>query len=115
MKKIILVDDDDSLRGFLEKSLVGKGYHVESFDCGEGAADFLQSTQDRIDLMVTDIVMPGMDGFALSKMAKDSHPEIKIMYMSGFSAMEKQASGNSAFVSKPFHLNDMIKKIEDNL
>jgi two-component system cell cycle response regulator CpdR len=114
MKHILLVDDDDSLRIFLKKALETDGFKVTDFDCGEAAKDFLLA-DNNVVLMLTDIVMPGMDGFELSKIAKDANPDIKIMYMSGFSAMESQADDAGAFVSKPFHLNDIVNKVRAEL
>ncbi len=114
MKKIILVDDDNALRSFLKKALEKEGLCVTDFDCGEAAFDYM-SAVEKLDLLLTDIVMPGMDGFELSKRTKEIHPSAKIMYMSGFSAMENESDGAGDFISKPFHLGDIVKKVQAEL
>ena len=113
MARILLVDDDISIRGFLQAALEKDGHHVDI--CGDGA-EAVQYLQRNFvyDLLLTDIVMPNMDGLELTAQAKTLHPHLKIMYITGFAGLaldNNDKSDNIQVISKPFHLKDIVKQV----
>jgi two-component system cell cycle response regulator CpdR len=117
MSKILLAEDDEAMRHFLTKALIKQGHDVCDFANGEDALNHLKSNIG-FDLLLTDIVMPGMDGIELSNHARDIAPSMKIMYITGLSGMNvgehTKNSHNEPIktLSKPFHLNDLIKQVD---
>ncbi len=112
--RILLAEDDDSMRGFLERALGKAGYEVISFPNGEEAYERLQ--QEPFTLLLTDIVMPRMDGIELARRAAEIDPELKIMFITGFAAVilnsENTAPKDARVLSKPFHLKDLVREVE---
>src|ERR1043166_1261237 len=106
MAQILLAEDDESLRRFLAAALVKAGHEVTDFGDGSDAYDCLQKL--RFDLLLTDIVMPGMDGIELAKRAAKLNSGLKIMFITGFAAValhpSSQAPRQAKVLSKPFHL-----------
>ena len=92
MPRILLAEDDDSLRGFLSRALERAGYDVTACADGEEAAAVLDQDWD---LLLTDIVMPGMDGIEVARLAAAKHPGLRIMFITGFAAVAL-AAGESA-------------------
>jgi two-component system cell cycle response regulator CpdR len=84
-KRILLAEDDESMRGFLERALTKAGYHVIAFANGKEAHERLQ--EEPFTLLLTDIVMPQMDGIELARRATELDPEIKVMFITGFAAV----------------------------
>ncbi len=113
-KRILLAEDDDSMRGFLERALVKAGYSVTAFENGKDALDRLK--QEPFTLLLTDIVMPIMDGIELARRASEIDPELKIMFITGFAAVtlntDMQAPKDAKVLSKPFHLKDLVQEID---
>ena len=83
--KILLAEDDNDMRRFLVKALQNAGYEVASFDNGLSAYDRLR--EEPFELLLTDIVMPEMDGIELARRATELDPEIKVMFITGFAAV----------------------------
>lgn len=113
MPRILLAEDDDSLRGFLTRALERAGYDVTSCADGDEAAAALDQNWD---LLLTDIVMPGMDGIEVARLAADKHPGLRIMFITGFAAVAL-AAGESAppgakVLSKPIHLREIVSEVE---
>jgi two-component system cell cycle response regulator CpdR len=102
------------MRGFLERALAKAGYEVTSFANGEEAHERLQ--QEPFTLLLTDIVMPRMDGIELARRASEIDPELKIMFITGFAAVilnnEQSAPKEARVLSKPFHLKDLVREVE---
>ncbi|HNQ91711.1 MAG TPA: response regulator [Alphaproteobacteria bacterium] len=119
MSHILIAEDDESMRQFLTMALEKAGHYVTS--CADGLAAFyaVEAIGETIDLLLADIVMPGMDGIELSQKTAKMHPHIKILFITGFSAvaMDKTAdTGSPARVlSKPFHLNDLVAQVTELL
>jgi len=111
--KILIVDDDPSLRGFTAKALTNEGMHVTEAEDGETAWDILKG--EHFDLLLTDIVMPNMDGVELSTKAIMLKPELKIMFMTGFTGMVHQLDSKTTVIAKPFHLKDIVLKVQNVL
>ena len=85
MAHILLAEDDESLRKFLAQALVKAGHAVTDFGDGGDAYECLKGF--RFDLLLTDIVMPGMDGIELAKRAAEMNAALKIMFITGFAAV----------------------------
>ncbi|HSC18841.1 MAG TPA: response regulator [Rhizomicrobium sp.] len=114
MARILLAEDDESLRRFLAAALVKAGHLVNDFSDGSSAFDYMRNF--RFDLLLTDIVMPGMDGIELAKRAAEMDPALKIMFITGFAAValhpSSQAPKQAKVLSKPFHLREIVQEVE---
>lgn len=114
MQRILLAEDDEDMRKFLVKALENAGYAVVSFSNGAEAYDRLK--EEPFTLLLTDIVMPEMDGIELARLAADLDPDLKIMFITGFAAValnpDNQAPKDAKVLSKPFHLRDLVGEIE---
>jgi len=117
MKRILLAEDDNDMRRFLVKALEKAGYHVTHFDNGASAYERLQ--EEPFSLLLTDIVMPEMDGIELARRATEIDPDLKIMFITGFAAValnpDSDAPRDAKVLSKPFHLRDLVNEIEKML
>ncbi len=113
MQRILLAEDDDSMRGFLERALVKAGYDVMAFTNGVDALDRLK--EEPFTLLLTDIVMPRMDGIELARRASEIDPGLKIMFITGFAAVilnnENRTPKDARVLSKPFHLKDLVREV----
>lgn len=114
MQRILLAEDDDSMRGFLERALARAGYDVVSFANGQDAYERLK--REPFTLLLTDIVMPHMDGIELARRASDLDPDLKIMFITGFAAVvlnsDVATARETRVLSKPFHLKDLVREVE---
>jgi two-component system cell cycle response regulator CpdR len=113
MTRILLAEDDDSLRGFLARALERAGYEVKACADGEEAVAELD---DRWDLLLTDIVMPGIDGIEVARQAAARQPQMRIMFITGFAAVAlsagTQAPQGAKVLSKPIHLREIVTEVE---
>ena len=114
MTKILLAEDDNTMRRFLVKALKNAGYDVVSFDNGLSAYHRLR--EEPFELLLTDIVMPEMDGIELARKATELDPDLKVMFITGFAAValnaDSQAPKDAKVLSKPFHLKDLVSEVE---
>lgn len=114
MFRILLAEDDDSMRGFLERALAKAGFEVIAFDNGVDAYERLK--EEPFTLLLTDIVMPEMDGIELARRASELDPDLKIMFITGFAAVvlnnDVSAPKDARVLSKPFHLKDLVQEVE---
>jgi two-component system cell cycle response regulator CpdR len=112
--KILLAEDDNDMRRFLAKALQTAGYDVASFDNGLSAYNRLR--EEPFELLLTDIVMPEMDGIELARRATELDPDIKVMFITGFAAValnpDSKAPKDAKVLSKPFHLRDLVNEVE---
>ena len=113
MRRILLAEDDDAMRGFLERALGKAGYDVVA--CGNGADAYERLKREPFTLLLTDIVMPKMDGIELARRAAEIDPELKIMFITGFAAVtlnvDQRAPKDARVLSKPFHLKDLVREV----
>ncbi|BDI61414.1 response regulator [Qipengyuania nanhaisediminis] len=101
------------MRTYIERALINAGYEVESVDRGTEAVPLLE--QDDFDLLLSDIVMPEMDGIELAQRCAEVSPRTKVMFITGFAAVSLRASReqpHAKVLSKPFHLRDLVLEVE---
>jgi two-component system cell cycle response regulator CpdR len=113
MIKILLAEDDSSMREYLARALERVGYSVKAVGCGTEALPLLES--ESFDLLLTDIVMPEMDGIELAQKAGVIDPTIRVMFITGFAAVALQsgrAAPEAKMLSKPFHLKDLVAEVD---
>jgi two-component system cell cycle response regulator CpdR len=114
IKRILLAEDDDSMRGFLERALAKAGYEVVAFANGKEAYERLK--EEPFTLLLTDIVMPQMDGIELARLATELDPDLKVIFITGFAAVtlntNVQVLKDARVLSKPFHLKDLVREID---
>jgi two-component system cell cycle response regulator CpdR len=113
-RRILLAEDDNDMRRFLERALEQAGYRVVSFDNGLAASNRLR--EEPFELLLTDIVMPEMDGIELARRATELDPDIKVMFITGFAAValnpDSNAPRDAKILSKPFHLRDLVNEVQ---
>ena len=114
MIRILLAEDDQVMREYLTRALERSGYAVTAVDRGTEALPLLQS--QHFDLLLTDIVMPEMDGIELARRATELDPDIKVMFITGFAAValnpDSQTPKDAKVLSKPFHLRELVNEVE---
>ena len=113
MPRILLAEDDESMRTFLVRALERAGYEVVAVESGAAALPHL--ARDGLDLLLTDIVMPEMDGIELAQRAQALSPRMRVMFITGFAAVALGAGAapaNAKVLSKPFHLRDLVSEID---
>ena len=111
--RILLAEDDDSLRNFLARALERAGYEVESFPDGEAAVEALNRP---FDVLLTDIVMPGIDGIEVARIAASRQPALRILFITGFAAVALSAAdrapSGAKVLAKPVHLREIVAEVE---
>jgi len=114
MSRILLAEDDHDMRRFLAKALENAGYDVVAFDNGRSA--FERMREEPFTLLLTDIVMPEMDGIELARRATEMDPDLKVMFITGFAAValnpDSNAPKDAKVLSKPFHLKELVNEVE---
>ena len=114
---ILLVEDEDAVRTFAARALQTRGYEVLQADCGEAAIALVQDFEGKIDLVVSDVVMPNMDGPTMVKELRDKLPGAKIIFVSGYAedAFEKSLDPEQQFhfLPKPFSLKQLAAAVKD--
>lgn len=114
MARILLAEDDESMRRFLANALERAGHEVQSYGRGDEAHDRLLT--DMFDVLLTDIVMPEMDGIELARRAAEMDPNLRIMFITGFAAValnpETEAPKDARVLSKPFHLRELVQEVD---
>jgi two-component system cell cycle sensor histidine kinase/response regulator CckA len=116
---ILLVEDEEGLRGLNARGLASRGYTVLEAGNGVEALEVLESRGGEVDLVVSDVVMPEMDGPTLLKEMRRRNPELKIIFVSGYAedAFEKNLpeGGQFAFLPKPFTLKQLVATVKETL
>ena len=113
MIRILLAEDDRVMREYLTRALERSGYAVSAVDRGTAAIPLLQT--EPFDLLLTDIVMPEMDGIELAQKASEMCPELRVMFITGFAAVTLKAGKSvpqARVLSKPFHLRDLVMEVD---
>lgn len=117
MARILLAEDEPSVQEFVQRALVHRGHDVTAVNDGSEALEALE--EGRFDLLLTDIVMPRVDGVALALKAAKDYPKMPIVMMTGYAAERDRAHNLDSLVhevvSKPFTLTDICDIVEDAL
>jgi two-component system, cell cycle response regulator CpdR len=119
MARILVAEDDPSVRAFVVSALSMKGHEVVAEEDGGLAAETIDAEGGRFDLLLSDIKMPVMDGIALALHVGAAYPDVTIVLMTGFADQRERAHGLDALIydviAKPFTLADLIAKVDDAL
>src|SRR5690606_14030119 len=113
MIRILLAEDDEAMRSYLARALSQAGYEVDAVGRGTAALPLLED-QD-YDLLLSDIVMPEMDGIELAQRWAGMSPHTRVMFITGFAAVTLKASREAPrakMLSKPFHLKDLVLEVD---
>lgn len=113
MIRILLAEDDEAMRSYLARALARNGYDVSVAATGGEALSLLES--GTFDLLLTDIVMPEIDGIELAQQAQKLVDPPKVMFITGFAAVALQANDavpEARLLSKPFHLKDLVNEVD---
>ena len=113
MYRILLAEDDTVMREYLTRALERAGYLVSAVDRGTAALPLIE--KERFDLLLTDIVMPEMDGIELAQRAGDLAPDMRVMFITGFAAVTLKAGKampQARVLSKPFHLRELVLEVD---
>jgi CheY-like chemotaxis protein len=116
---VLLVEDEESVRQLVRETLEAKGYRVLEADHGAAALQIASDHNGPIDMLITDVVMPGMSGRELSEQLLASDPDIKILYLSGYTEDAVVHQGvlepGTSFLQKPFTLQALARKVREVL
>jgi two-component system cell cycle sensor histidine kinase/response regulator CckA len=116
---ILLVEDEDAVRVFSSRALRNKGYQVLEARSGEAALELLETTGGRIDLLVSDVVMPQMDGPTLVRTVRATRPDLKVVFISGYAEdrlrQNLDVGAEVHFLPKPYSLKQLATKVKDVL
>jgi two-component system, cell cycle sensor histidine kinase and response regulator CckA len=116
---VLLVEDEAPVRAFASRALRMRGYTVLEADCAEDALRILEDANLQVDIFVTDVVMPGMDGPSWVREALKERPDVRVIFVSGYAEdclSEGQARiPNSVFLPKPFSLTDLTTTVQGQL
>lgn len=117
MAQILVAEDDDSMRAFLAGALRRAGHAVETAADGFEALSCL--ARHKYDVLLADVVMPGMDGVELARRASRDQPQIKVMFITGFAAValnsDSEAPKNAKVLAKPVHLRELVSEVNKML
>ena len=116
---ILLVEDEEQVRNLFRKVLQRAGYLTLECDTGEAALDLRERHAGEIDLLVTDIMMPGINGFELVNRLRELNPGLRVLFMSGYSAErlkdQSEPGEHTRFLQKPFLPGEFLEAIRDLL
>ena len=110
-KTVLVVDDEPPVRSLMRATLQRQGFEVLEAEDGIAACELLQGRSGGIQVVVTDITMPRMDGITLGKKIHAEHPEVEILYVSAFSMDPTQDIPISRFLRKPFPLSELVQRV----
>jgi len=116
---VLLVEDEAPVRAFAARALRLKGLSVLEASCGEEALEILEDTTLTVDLFLSDVAMPGLDGPAWVKKALETRPDPRIVFMSGYAeekfASDANALQNAVFLPKPFSLDELAATVQQQI
>ena len=115
---VLIVEDEPILRDLMRRILEKRDYRVLVAENGASAVDVARAQTEGIDLLITDIVMPGVDGFEVADQLTDIHPTLRVLFLTGYAAdseyvNDRLESDQSAMLLKPFTQAALLDRIED--
>ena len=114
---VVLVEDEDAVRSFSARALRNKGYKVLEAPSGEAALELLSDQRDAVDLLITDVVMPRLDGPSLVREVRAGRPNLQVIFISGYTedAFRKRLDRDAGihFLPKPFSLKQLASKVKE--
>ncbi len=113
---VIVVEDEPSVRSPICRSLRNAGYYVLEANDGEHALAVMQEHHAPVHLVITDVIMPRMDGSELVALLRDWYPQMRVLFISGYSPQYREAQGGTTvsgveFRAKPFRLDDLTPRV----
>jgi CheY-like chemotaxis protein len=108
-KTVLVVDDEADVRAFVRSVLVRNGYEVLEAEDGQAAYELVERLGGGIELLVTDVKMPRMDGISLGKKVSQGYPRIGVLYISGF--VSEGAKPGRPFLAKPFRADALVESL----
>jgi CheY-like chemotaxis protein len=116
---ILLVEDEDTVRSVAARVLLNQGYAIHEASNGDDALALLERVDAKVDLVLTDVVMPDMGGIELAGRIAGKWPQLKVVYMSGYAEGDKLQSGvakfERSFLQKPFSAESLVLKVREVL
>jgi len=117
-KTILLVEDEETVRKVIERLLTKLGYEVESASDAEEAIEIFTERNEEFDLVLTDVVMPGLTGVEMSEVLKEQRPDMRFLFTSGYTS--KELGGNpeappEPFLPKPFSMDELSRSVREAL
>ena len=115
--RILIVEDEDMVRAVAERALVRQGYVVETASDGEQALELFADGK-RYDLVVSDVVMPNLDGPSMARRLRETYGEIRLLFMSGYAEEQLRETislDNVSFLAKPFSVQQIAEAVHDAL
>jgi len=116
---VLLVEDEESVRQLVRETLEAKGYKVLEADHGTAALEIAERHDGPIDILITDVVMPGMNGREVSAQLCAAHPKTRVLYLSGYAedaiVHEGVLDPGASFLQKPFSLHSLARKVREVL
>lgn len=112
--QVLIVDDDPGARGAMQRVLERQGYTVVAAGSGAEALRLLEGTHVPVDLLITDVQMPGLLGDALVEQVRRSWPELPVLFVSGeptFASLPQSAGGRARFLLKPFGHEELVEGV----
>ena len=109
-KRVLVVDDDPEVRLFVETVLSEGG--LATVAAGEGGEALRHLVRSAFDLLLTDVRMPGMDGFELARRARALRPDLAVLFMSGYSAEYRFDPAHDDFIAKPFRPRQLLSCVD---
>jgi len=113
---VLLVEDEDAVRSFAARALGQRGYHVLEATTGVEALEVFASHQGEVDLVVSDVVMPEMDGPTLCEQLRRKRPDLKVIFISGYAedSFRQHLAENEdfMFLQKPFDLKELAAVVK---
>lgn len=119
--KILLVEDEDAVRAFASRALSSRGYEVHEAINGAEALEVMEELEGEVDLIVSDVVMPEMDGPTLLRAIRKDYPDLKFVFMSGYAEeafaknLPEEEQGNFGFLPKPYSLKQLATTVKEML
>jgi CheY-like chemotaxis protein len=119
VESVLIVEDEAGIRTLMRRVLDREGYTLMEAGHGRAALELARNHPGPIDLLVTDVVMPEMNGFELARALRAIRPDLKVLFISGYTGLSSfdpaQLSAGSAFLQKPFTLNAFVAKVRELL